>query len=191
MNADIACTSAVSNPRTRTLNFPFPEWQFTRGFRQALQVLLVAFLGLVSYFIFSRYVVQCVQVVGSSMQPTLHNSERCLLNRWIYHVREPHRFDVVVLKDPAGGFAVKRIIGVGGDLIAIKNGSVFVNGVKLNEPYLPAKTPTFPLTQGNSATFSLEKGRFFVMGDNRLNSADSREYGAIPRQSILGAVVLQ
>lgn len=191
MNADIACTSTVSTPRTRALNLPLPDWRFTRGCRQAMQVLFVAALGLASYFIFSRYVVQCVQVVGSSMQPTLHNSDRCLLNRWIYHVREPHRYDVVVLKDPAGGYAVKRIIAVGGDLISIKEGSVFVNGQKLDEPYLPAKTPTFPTGQGNSASFALEKGRYFVMGDNRLNSADSREYGAIPRQSILGAVVLQ
>jgi signal peptidase I len=194
MNVEVTYTSAVSSvPRSRSLTLPLPPrgWRLPAAWRQTFQFMAIAVLGFASYLIFSRYVIQTVEVIGGSMQPTLRNSDRCLLNRWVYHVREPHRFEVVVLKDPAGGYAVKRIIGMGGDSIHIEHGAVFVNGNKLSEPYLPAKTPTFPIGQGNTATFTLEPGRYFVMGDNRLNSADSREYGAIPRSSILGAVVLQ
>src|SRR6516164_3057106 len=84
--------------------------------KQAFQCLCLGTLAVASYLIISQYFVTTVEVVGSSMVPTLRNSDHYLLNRWVYHFREPQRREVVVLRDPSGAcYAVKRVIGVAGD----------------------------------------------------------------------------
>src|SRR6266404_1454434 len=89
--------------------------------QQIYQFLSVGALAVASYFVISHFVLQTVQVAGVSMVPTLHDSERYFLNRWIYHVRAPQRGDVVVIRDPTdGGLSVKRIIGVEGDAVYLK-----------------------------------------------------------------------
>ena len=99
---------------------------------------------MLSYFIVSHFFFQSVRVVGRSMLPTLRDSQQYLLNRWVYHVRPPQRADVVVIRDPVdNGYSVKRIIGVAGDSIYLKNGDVYVNGKKLNEPYVSPSMPTY------------------------------------------------
>jgi signal peptidase I len=147
-------------------------------------------LGLLSYLLVSHYILQTVQVVGESMVPTLQDSQQYLLNRWVYHFRAPRRTDVVVIRDPQeNGFAVKRIIAAAGDRVDIKSGHVYVNGRRLSEPYLPPNTPTFPYLAANEQSLILGKDQFFVLGDNRKNSADSRTYGPVQRGSILGLIV--
>jgi len=124
------------------------------------------------------------------MVPTLYDSQQYLLNRWVYHFRAPRRTDVVVLKDPEDkGFAVKRIIAAAGDRVDLRAGKVYVNGTRLNEPYLLPNTPTFPYLSQNEQSVMLGKDQFFVLGDNRNNSADSRTYGPVSRQSILGLII--
>ena len=158
--------------------------------QQIYQCISVAALAMASYFIISHFVLQSVQVVGVSMVPTLYDSQQYLLNRWVYYFRAPRRSDVVVLRDPVDkGFAVKRVIGTAGDRVYLKDGKVFVNGCKLNEPYLASGMPTFPYLAENEQSFTLGKDQFFVLGDNRRNSADSRTYGPVPRRSILGLIV--
>jgi signal peptidase I len=150
----------------------------------------VAALALASYFIISHFVLQSVQVVGVSMAPTLHDSQQYLLNRWVYYFRAPRRSDVVVLRDPIDqGFAVKRVIGTSGDCVCLKDGKVYVNGCKLDEPYLVSGMPTFPYMSDKEKPITLGKDEYFVLGDNRKNSADSRTYGPVPRRSILGLIV--
>ncbi len=124
------------------------------------------------------------------MSPTLHDSERYVLNRWAYHVREPQPKDIVVLRDPTDNcYAIKRIVAKQGDAVYIKGGQLFVNGKLLDEPYLPAGTPTYPNPSYREQFVVCGVGKYFVLGDNRNNSADSRIYGAVPRQNILGLVV--
>jgi signal peptidase I len=157
--------------------------------RQLFQCLVVACLGLTSYFIISTYFVQSVKVVGSSMLPTLHDSDHYLLNRWVYHFRSPSRQDIVVIRDPSAKcYSVKRIIGVGGDSVFLKDGAVYVNGKKLEEPYLPNHTPTYACGKVQEL-ITCGKDQFFLLGDNRMNSADSRIYGLVARQNILGMIV--
>lgn len=129
-------------------------------------------------------------VVGQSMVPTLADSNRYLLNRWIYHVRAPQRSDIVVIRDPLdNGFSVKRVVAASGDSVYLKEGSVYINGRKLQEPYLPSGTRTFTLSRASEQLFKCGQNQYFVLGDNRPNSVDSRMYGPIPKQNILGLVI--
>lgn len=158
--------------------------------RQLFQCLVVACLGLTSYYFISNYFVQSVKVVGSSMLPTLHDSDHYLLNRWVYHFRSPSRQDIVVIRDPSAKcFSVKRIIGVGGDSVCFKDGAVYVNGTKLTETYLSNGMPTYPCGKAQDQLIVCGKDQFFLLGDNRMNSADSRVYGPVSRQNILGLIV--
>ena len=158
--------------------------------RQASQVAVLGALAVASYFLISHFVVQSVSVVGSSMVPTLHDSERYLLNRWIYHFRNPQRFDIVVLRDPGdGGLSVKRIIAVAGDTVLLSRGQVFLNGQVMQETYLAPATRTFSDIYETELTLRLGPDQFFVLGDNRGNSVDSRAYGLLARDHILGLVV--
>jgi len=158
--------------------------------RQLFQCVIVACLGLTSYYVISNYFVQSVRVVGSSMIPTLHDADHYLLNRWVYHFRSPSRQDIVVIRDPSAKcFSVKRIIGVGGDSVFLKDGAVYVNGAKLDEPYLLNGMPTYACGKVQEQLIMCGKDQFFLLGDNRMNSADSRVYGPVPRQNVLGMIV--
>ena len=158
--------------------------------KQAFQFAVVASLSFASYFVISHYVLQSVKVVGRSMVPTLFDSQHYLLNRWIYHFHAPRHSDIVVLRDPSdNGFSVKRVIATPGDSLYIKDGDVYVNGCKLNENYLAPGTPTFTDSKYRDQLILCGKDQFYVLGDNRLNSIDSRVYGPVPRGNILGPIV--
>lgn len=106
--------------------------QFGRAFA-------LLFCVLASYYLISHFFVQSVRVVGTSMVPTLQDSQFYLLNRWVLHFRAPQRSEIVVLRDPLdGGFAVKRVIAVAGDSVYLNDGRIYVNGEKLTESYLPS-----------------------------------------------------
>lgn len=153
-----------------------------------LFVLLVC-LSYGSFNFFTAYVIQSVHVVGQSMSPTLHDNEHYVLNRWVYHVRDPKPSEIVVLRDPEDNcFAVKRIVAKQGDTVLVKAGHLFINGKELVEPYLPEGTPTYTGPHINEQMWVCGANQYFVLGDNRNNSADSRVYGVISRQSILGMV---
>jgi signal peptidase I len=161
-----------------------------RLLRQLLQYAAVAALAVASYFVASRCILQTVTVVGVSMVPTLRNADRYLLNRWILYLRTPHPGEVVVLRDPSANcLAVKRVVGLPGDFVFLRDGKVFVNGRKLREPYLSAGTPTFPYSRVKEQGFKCGEEQFFVLGDNRNNSMDSRAYGPVPREKIVGTII--
>ena len=162
-----------------------PPW-----WKQILQCIAIAILATISYFLISRFILQSVQVVGASMSPTLQDSDRYFLNRWVYDLREPRRGEIVVLKDPTdGAYCVKRVIALPGEAVYLKNGHLFVDGKELPEPYLPVGVKTFTPEKVQEEMVSVGKDRYFVLGDNRNNSFDSRFYGPVPRQNILGVVM--
>jgi len=159
-------------------------------FKQIFQSIAVGSVALASYLIVSHFILQSVEVVGVSMQPTLQNADHYFLNRWIYYVRSPRRGDVVVIKDPADkGFAVKRIIATSGETVLVKDGAVSIDGNRLEEPYLPLGTRTYPDGSRSEQRIHCQPGEFVVMGDNRMNSADSRSYGPVPRANIQGLII--
>ena len=177
-----------------------PRLYFVKGYvfqiswswllRQCWTLIILAGLGTLSYLLITRYIVQFVQVEGSSMNPTLTDSGRYWLNRFSYVISEPRQNDIVALKDPRDNtLEVKRIIAMPGQSVYLKDGRVYVNGKLLSEPYLPAKTPTYAYEKNASEFICIGNDKFFVMGDNRNNSTDSRTFGAVPRQNIIGKVI--
>jgi signal peptidase I len=130
-------------------------------------------------------------------------SDRVLVNRFNYHFRDPQRGEIVVFKSPpeaqakcgGGGTFMKRIIGLPGDRLQVRvikgNGYVFINGRKLNEPYIQTirRAPASPYP-ANGGVYTVPKGDYFMMGDNRSDSCDSRMWGTVPRSSIIGKVFL-
>ncbi len=130
---------------------------------------------------------QPVQVSGQSMQPSLGNHERLLINRFLYRLAPIRRGDVVVFYFPLNPHTsfIKRVIGLPGDWVSIQKGVVYVNSRRLSEPYLPAgmrSAANFPLTR-------VPAGQYFVLGDNRRASDDSRDWGMVPRQLIYAKAV--
>jgi len=125
-----------------------------------------------------------------SMYPSLADSGCYWLNRFAYVVGKPQQDDIIALRDPQDNtLEVKRIIATPGQSIYLKSGRVYVNGKLLNEPYLLTGTPTYAYEKSEDEFICIGNNEFFVLGDNRQDSMDSRVFGAVPRKNILGKVM--
>lgn len=169
------------SPREGTYNYQDEQGEGWGG-RLLLEVLEVAVITTL-IFLLARVFVQNYQVDGPSMTPTLLNGQYILVNKADYFTHGPRRGDVIVFKfpDDTSRDFVKRVIGVPGDtVVTYQDGTVIVDGVKLNEPYINDHY------NGVARTWSLDTGQYFVMGDNRGDSFDSRDWGPVPQADILG-----
>lgn len=133
------------------------------------------------------FLAQATRVYGQSMEPNLHTNERLVIEKLSYRLHAPRRGDVVVLHDPAGSpeLLIKRVIGLPGERITIANGRVFVDGQPIEEPYLAQET------QGGGRSWVVPPFTVFVMGDNRSASRDSRVFGPVPLEQIVGRAVFR
>lgn len=158
--------------------------------RNLTKCLCAAVVALSSYFFATTFIFQSVVVDGDSMNPTLSDTQRLMLNRVEYIFREPQWGDIVVIKDPEdGGLSIKRIIAVQGQTVELAGGAVLVDGIRLRENYVAPGMPTYSYRVRDHEQVNCGPGEFYVLGDNRGESADSRVYGTVPRQNILGVVV--
>ena len=161
-----------------------------RFFAECGSIVCLLSLSGLSFLFVTHFIFQSVQVQGPSMYPTLINGNVYWLDRLAYEIRRPQPGDIVALKDPSGhGFDVKRIIAVPTQSIYISGGKVYVNGKLFKESYLPQKLKTFAYADRQDEMFCLAPDQFFVMGDNRGNSCDSRTFGPISKALILGKVL--
>lgn len=150
-------------------------------------IVFVGSLFIVVYL----FVMQPNQVKGASMDPTFNSGDYIFTSKVTYKMRGYNRGDVVVFRSPHNPDIeyIKRIIGVPGDQVMVKDSEVYVNGKKLTEDYIAAKTN---LWEGgfskNGEASTVPDGMLFVMGDNRPRSSDSREFGPIPMESVIGQV---
>jgi signal peptidase I len=146
-------------------------------------VLLTSLLAFIAFLVFY----QPVQVEGTSMLPLLKNHERIVVNKIAYHVESIQRGDIIVFRyplDPAESF-IKRVVGLPGDWVSIKDGRVYVNGRRLSEPYvLPAY-----LGEETCSPVHVARDHYYVLGDHRDFSNDSREWGTVARKYIYGKAV--
>ena len=135
------------------------------------------------------FIAQFHKVSGLSMFPTMHDGDFLITEKVSFRFGSPKRGEIVVLKNPKNESQdfIKRIIAIPGDTLKIENDFVFVNGQKLNEAYLPANTPTH---SGAFVTESTDikagSNQYFVFGDNRNHSSDSREWGPITKEEFVG-----
>jgi signal peptidase I len=161
-----------------------PDSGFHREIRAWARDLVIA-AGLAAVIIVFFY--QPVKVEGTSMAPSLSDQERIFINKFVYHVGVIERGDVVVFwypLDPSKSF-IKRVIGLPGDVIAIRQGRVYINGNLLKEPYVPAEY----VDVSDYAPLRVPAGQYFVMGDHRISSNDSRMFGPVPASYIYGKAV--
>lgn len=133
------------------------------------------------------FLYQPVKVEGTSMLPSLEDQERIFINKFVYRIEPIERGDVVVFRyprDPSKSY-IKRVVGVPGDRVAIDNGRVFVNGNPLPEPYVPWRYRDFR----SISEIVVPPHSYFVLGDHRSLSNDSREFGPVPDRFISGKAV--
>lgn len=151
--------------------------------------MVIAVAGcLLSYLLCSRFILSSAMIRGESMMPTLRPGQLCLVEKWAYRLGDPRRGDIVVFKSPDhGSLSVKRIVAGPGDSVRLLPPRLWVNGVLAEESYLPEGTETAAGMMG-SAERTLGTGAYFVLGDNRDVSEDSRYHGAIRREWIQGRV---
>src|SRR5918993_479608 len=158
------------------------------GFVEFLVILAVAFA--LVFGVVRPFVLEAFRIPSESMVPTLEVGDRVFVNKFIYRFAEPERGDVVVFESVGEGDdqkLIKRVVGVGGDEIEVRNGTLLVNGEDREEPYLNRNSP-FNDSYGPS---EVPEGHVFVMGDNRANSADSRVFGPLPIENIEGEAFLR
>lgn len=152
--------------------------------KEWIQAILIA---VVVSMVIRLFLFETTLVYGPSMLSTLHERDRVIINKLVYHFYSPTRGDIVVFKNPNNNKEnyVKRVIGIPGDTIKIVDEKVYVNDELLDEPYLSEPTEReFPKTK-------VPEGTIFVMGDNRNKSQDSRAIGPIPIDNIIGKAQLR
>ena len=156
--------------------------EFKGWIKDILLAVVIAFLMVV-------FLYQPVKVEGTSMQPELLDQERIFVNKFVYHFEEIHRGDIVVFwypKDPSKSF-IKRVVGVPGDLVSVKDGLVYINGQLLEERYVPRgyqDLDSYPPVR-------VKDDHYYVLGDHRNASNDSRAWGLVPRKYIYGKAVFR
>jgi signal peptidase I len=152
-------------------------WRFIKDVLETLVLATLLFLAI-------NAISARIRVDGSSMVPTLANGQFVMVNRLVYQYSDPTHGDVVVFhypRDPDQEY-IKRIIGLPGETVTIADGNVYVNSQELDEPYIAATTRT-------AGEWQVPGGHLFVLGDNRNNSQDSRNFGFVSMDNVIGKAI--
>lgn len=147
--------------------------------------IAIALAFFIRTFLFAPFIVE-----GESMEATLHNNERLVVNKAIYYLSKPKRGDIIVFHAEADKDYIKRVIGVAGETVEVRDDVLYINGMKVDEPYLEkkreeAKAQGLRLTDDVEPT-TIPANEIFVMGDNRQNSRDSRMIGPVELGKVVG-----
>ena len=161
---------------------------------EKMKELIPYIVILIVVILVKSFIASPIRVNGTSMVPTLHPKDIMILNRTAYYTKNPKRFDIVVV-DLEDEKVIKRVIGLPGDYVEIKDGSVYINGEKLKEDYLKAGVVTDMIQGGRDVSyfnnFTVPENCVFAMGDNRPGSTDCRSFGCIPLEKIEGKVLFR
>lgn len=176
--------SSPSEPQAAPAPAPVPESANLRALGTWVRDLVLAFLVL---FLTGLFLYQPVKVEGGSMEPGLEDQERIFINKLVYRFESIERGDIIVFRYPRDTRKsfIKRVIGIPGDHIRIWYGRVYVNGQELPEPYVP---PDYQDARSFSEIV-VPNNSYFVLGDHRSMSNDSREFGPVMRSYVYGKAV--
>jgi signal peptidase I len=147
--------------------------------------IAIALAFLIRTFLFAPFIVE-----GESMESTLHNNEKLVVNKAVYYLTQPKRGDIIVFHAEESRDYIKRVVAVAGDTVEVRNDQLLINGKPVDEPYLAknreeAAKLGVPLTN-DFGPIQVGEGEIFVLGDNRLNSHDSRAIGPISLDRVVG-----
>jgi signal peptidase I len=168
-----------------------PKSDFEKRYRLVREVIETIVLTVLMFLVI-RFAVQNFNIEGHSMEPNLHDQELILVDKWTYLFRPPARGDVIVFiapPQPSQDY-IKRVIGVPGDVITIQNTTVIVDGVTLKETYVDPKNQGATFEDKPITNMVVPPDDYFVLGDNRANSSDSRVWGFVPKQNVIGRAAL-
>jgi len=176
----------VTSPEYEPVGEPPFSW------RAILEIVQALALAVVISVVLNLFVVQVTEVRQQSMRPTLEQNDRVLVSKLDYRFGPPQRGDIIVFNPPVPDATipyVKRVIAVGGEIVDLRNGNVFVNGQQLDIP--EAHGASQPQAPQIVYPFTVPADQIFVMGDNRTFSSDSRTFGPVPVGNIIGKVILR
>lgn len=163
--------------------------------RTVLEYVVLAVVAVAVALLIQAFLVKPYRIPSESMETTLLIGDRVLVDRISWRFSDPQRTDIVVFQPPfEGPVLIKRIIGMPGDEISLSDGYVYVNGRRLDEPYVRRvdgeQVPTEPFDNGLpwslQEPYTVPADSYFMMGDNRIDSGDSREFGPVDRDQLVG-----
>lgn len=164
------------------------DWLSIREFLlDSVKFVLLVFFFLILFV----YVVSVTQVVGDSMYPTLENQEVLILNKAKYRFFDVQRGDIISFTYEDTKYLIKRVIGIPGDTIEVKDNILYINDVPYEEKYLSKNVITDDFSLTEIGYDVIPEDKYFVMGDNRENSLDGREIGLIDKDDIIGAIAFR
>lgn len=157
------------------------------GLSLVVEFVVIFVIAYVLAYGLQNYVFGNFQIQQHSMEPTLYENDRVLINRVVYYYSRPDRRDIVILLDPTGSKNdfVKRVVGLPGEVLEIRDGQTYIDNKKLTEDYL-----SMDRSNENIGPLRIPEDAYFVMGDNRTVSSDSRRFGPVKRDNILGKVMV-
>lgn len=169
-----------------TVNPDLAETDDGKGGFMLREILESVVIAVVLAILIKLFLFQNFAIPSGSMEPTLYSGDYIGVNKIIYKLSEPKRGDVIVFKypiDPKREF-VKRLIGLPGETIQIRDNRVFIDNKIIEQPFLPVG-----LNYPNYGPFKIPSGKYFMMGDNRPHSNDSRSWGTVPQNNIIGKAI--
>ena len=187
---DTTITEPDPEPATEATEPGKPRHQHRRN----IEWVVIIAVAILSALLVKTYLVEAFYIPSGSMEGALKEGDRVLVNKLSYRLHDVHRGDIVVFERPPGVAGepkirdfIKRVIGLPGETIETRGDRVYVNGKPLKEDYLPAGTKTIPSIEKHKVSAE----HYWVMGDNRTNSSDSRFFGEITEDSIIGRAFVQ
>lgn len=168
-----------------------PQHDFEKRYRLIREIIETIVLTALMFLVI-RFAVQNFNIEGHSMEPSLHDQELILVDKWTYLFHPPTRGDVIVFiapPQPSQDY-IKRVIGIPGDVITIQNTTIIVDGVPLKETYVDPRNQGTTFEDKPVVNMVVPPNDYFVLGDNRANSSDSRVWGFVPKQNIIGRAAL-
>lgn len=168
-------------------------WFFARWPSWLKIFLTIPWILLLIIIIAKFFLIEPNRISGPSMSPTLQNGEYIIVSKIAYRSQEPQRGDIVTYSRPGHPdvSSVGRIIGLPNEEFSLRGGLVYINNDPLPEPYLQPGTPTYPeLFIQDSNNLKIPEGFYIILGDNRQKSSDSREFGFVPKENLIGKYLL-